>query len=76
MKNITLSIDEETLRRARLAARSTGKSVNQLVREFLAQLGSSNSIDSQIEEFRELSNASRGDSKGWKFDRNEVHERG
>ena len=76
MKNITLSIAEETLRRARLAARSTGKSVNHLVREFLAQLGSSGSVESQIDEFHSLSMGSNGHSKGWKFDRDEVHERG
>ncbi len=76
MKNITLSIDEETLRRARLAASSTGKSVNQLVREYLAQLGSSDSIEGQIDEFRDLSMRSGGRSKGWTFNREEAHERG
>ena len=76
MKNITLSIDEETLRRARIAAQSTGKSVNQLVREYLSQLGSSSCIEEQMDEFRALSMRSGGHSKGWKFNREEAHERG
>lgn len=73
MKKVTFSIDEDTLRRTRLAARSTGRSVNQLVREFLEQLGSSDAIESWIDEFRALSMRSGGHSKDRKFDRNEAH---
>lgn len=76
MKNVTFSIDEETLRRARLAARSLGKSVNQLMREYLAQLGSATSVEEEIDEFNNLSEQSRGRSRGWEFDREEIHERG
>ncbi len=36
--NLTLSLDEKLLERARVAAQAQGKSVNQLVREYLEQM--------------------------------------
>ena len=38
MKNITLSVDEKVLKRARRFAASRGTSLNALVREYLAQV--------------------------------------
>jgi plasmid stability protein len=38
MANVTISIDEETLRRARIRALERGTSVNALVREYLERL--------------------------------------
>lgn len=38
MVNVTISIDEETLRRARIRALERGTSVNALVREYLERL--------------------------------------
>lgn len=40
MKNITLKIDDETYRKARVHAAERGTSVSALVREFLGTLGS------------------------------------
>jgi len=37
--NITLSVDEQVAQRAREAAQKMGKSLNQVVREYLEQLG-------------------------------------
>jgi plasmid stability protein len=37
MKNITLKIDDETYRRARMRAASAGTSISAMVREFLCQ---------------------------------------
>lgn len=37
MTNVTIVVDEETLRRARIRALEEGSSVNALVREFLAR---------------------------------------
>jgi hypothetical protein len=39
-KNITVSVDEDTYRRARLKAAEQGTSVSALVRRFLAELAS------------------------------------
>ena len=43
MKNITVSLDDETYRRARVMAAQRGKSVSALVRQFLVELGSGES---------------------------------
>jgi hypothetical protein len=74
--NVTLSIDEETLLRARRSAEAMGKSVNQLVREYLEQLAGKSDPASIASEFARLSRQAKGNSKGWKFNREEIHERG
>ena len=75
LMNLTLSIDEQILKRARKIARSMGKSVNQLVREYLEQISSANEAERDVEEIRRLSAQGGGRSKGWKFDRDEIHAR-
>ena len=71
--NITLSIDEQVVARARRKADALGKSVNQLIREYLQRLGGGDDPEGSIREFKRLSG--RGRSRGWRFDRNELHER-
>jgi len=73
--NLTLSIDDRLLEEARGVARSMGKSVNQIVREHLEQLTSKDEAERDVEELRRLSRESKGRSRGWKFDREEIHER-
>ena len=73
--NLTLSIDDRLLEEARKVARSMGKSVNQIVREHLEQLTSRDAAERDVEELRRLSMESEGRSAGWKFDREEIHER-
>ena len=73
--NLTLSVDEQILKRARKTARAMGKSVNQLVREYLEQLANTNEARRDIEELRQLSAEARGRSGGWSFDRDEIHAR-
>ena len=73
--NLTLSIDDRLLEEAREVARSMGKSVNQLVREYLEQITSKDEAERDIEELRRLSQQSEGRSRGWKFDREEIHRR-
>jgi hypothetical protein len=73
--NITLSVDEEVVQKARHRAEAIGTSVNQLVREYLEQLAGRSDPNADAEEFERLSRASQGDSHGWKFNREELHER-
>ncbi len=73
--NLTLSIDDRLLEEARKVARSMGKSVNQVVREHLEQLTSRDGAERDIDELRRLSEQAEGRSRGWKFDREEIHER-
>ncbi len=71
--NVTLSIDEQIVARARKKADALGKSLNQLIRDYLQRLAGGDDPEKSIEEFKQLSG--QGNSRGWRFDRNEIHER-
>jgi replicative DNA helicase len=71
--NVTLSIDEQLVARARKKAEAMGKSLNQMVRDYLQKLAGGDDPERSIEEFKQLSG--RGHSRGWRFNRNEIHER-
>ena len=73
--NVTLSIDERLMKEARRRAEAMGTSVNQLVREFLEQFAGQTDSDADATEFERLSRPARGNSSGWKFNREELHER-
>jgi Family of unknown function (DUF6364) len=73
--NITLSVDDEVVHRARRRAEAIGTSINQLVRDYLEQLAGKTDPNADAEEFERLSRASQGDSRGWKFNREELHAR-
>ncbi len=73
--NLTLSVDEATVERARKVARAMGKSLNALVRDYLASLGSTTEVEAELQELRALSQSGKGDSRGWRFNREEAHER-
>ena len=73
--NITLSVDESTVRAARRAAGAMGKSLNQLVREYLEQLAGRRDPESIIRELHRLREEGRGDSRGWRFNRDELYDR-
>ena len=71
--NLTLSIDEQVVERARKKAASLGKSLNQLIREYLQGLVGGDDAERSIEEFNRLSGS--GHARGWRFNRDEIHER-
>lgn len=71
--NVTLSIDEQTVARARKKAEALGKSLNQLVRDYLQRLAGGDNPEQSIEEFKRLSG--QGHSRGWRFNRDEIHAR-
>ncbi len=74
--NVTLSIDEAVLRNARERAETLGTTVDEMVSGYLAALASkAQDPRALVEEFERLSIPPRGNSRGWKFDRDEVHER-
>jgi uncharacterized protein DUF6364 len=70
--NVTLSIDKQVVARARKRAEALGKSLNQLIRDYLQTLADDDP-ERSIEEFKRLSG--RGNSRGWRFNRDEIHER-
>ena len=71
--NVTLSIDEQTVARARKKADALGKSLNQLIRDYLQKLAGEDDPERSIREFKQLSG--KGNSQGWRFNRDELHER-
>jgi hypothetical protein len=73
--NLTLSVDDEVIREARRRAEALGTSVNQLVREYLEHLAGKSDLQADAAEFERLSRLAKGDSQGWKFNREELHER-
>jgi hypothetical protein len=73
--NVTLSVDDEIVRQARRQAEAMGTSVNQLVRDYLESLAGKSDAEADAAEFERLSRLARGNSRGWKFNREELHER-
>jgi hypothetical protein len=71
--NLTLSVDDQTVTRARKKAQALGKSLNQLIPDYLQRLAGGDDAERSIEEFRRLSG--QGHSRGWRFNRDEIHER-
>jgi transposase len=76
MKNVTLSIEDQTLRKARRIAAERSTSLNAMIRNFLQELTERESLADQarqrIFELCEESTAEVG-KRGWK--RDELHER-
>ena len=70
--NITLSIDERLVERAREKLRATGKTINQEIREHLEHIVGDGDLERDIEEFVRLSG--QGNSNGWKWNRDELYE--
>lgn len=76
MKNITVSVDEETYRKARIRAAELDTSVSAMVRQFLTSL---DSHESQFERLKREEKILREMVKdfdpGDRLSRDEVHER-
>ncbi len=77
MKNVTVSMDDETYRRARIRAAEAGKSVSALVRGFLNDLGTT---ETEAERLKREEAVLRTQIMGFRaadrLSRDEVHERG
>ncbi len=77
VKNITVSIDDETYRRARVKAAEQDTSVSALVKRFLCELASEESdVDRLKREERELRVRISSFSARDRLRRDDVHERG
>ena len=73
--NITLSVDEQVALRAREAAKKIGKSLNQVVREYLEQLAGIARRGQQWTQFEERCLQSNAKLNGWQFNRDEANTR-
>ncbi len=77
MANLTLSIDDELLKRARIRALEQDTSVNALVRRFLEDLAAGISAQVGIEGFLAMTESIHAGSGpgGHKWTRDELYER-
>lgn len=73
--NITLSVDEKVAQKAREAAQKMGKSLNQAVRDYLAQLAGTSKRQKQWAHYLARCEASGAKLNGWKFNRDEANQR-
>jgi hypothetical protein len=71
--NVTLSIEDQLVARARKKAEALGKSLNQMIRDYLQTVAGGDDPERSIEEFKRLSG--QGHSHGWRFNRDEIHAR-
>jgi hypothetical protein len=70
--NLTLSVPDDVVGRAREAARQQGSSLNALVRRYLETLAGTDSSDPAAG-FELAWQERSGHSGGWKFDREELY---
>jgi len=76
MKNITVTIDDETYRRARVKAAELDTSVSALVKRFLAELAAGESDSERLKrEERALRARITTFTAGKRLSREDVHER-
>jgi hypothetical protein len=77
MKNITVSVDDETYRRARVKAAEQDTSVSALVKRFLAELAATESDAERLKrEERQLRTRITTFSAADRLSREDIHERG
>lgn len=77
MANLTLNIDEDLLRRARVRALQRGTSVNALVREYLAGFAGEEPAREGVQAFLALADRASASSgaRGRTWTRESAHER-
>jgi len=73
--NITLAIDDDLVKAAREVATAMGKSLNQIIRDYLEHLTDQDRVERDMEELERLSRESKGNSGGRRWTRDEIHER-
>jgi len=76
MANLTITVDDEILKRARLRATEQGTSVNAVVREYLEQYAGSRSAQEQaLGKLLALSEKARSKRGRRTWTRDELHDR-
>ncbi len=71
--NLTLSVEKKVLEKARKAAMGMGLSLNEMVRRYLRTLAGETDSAQALTELRTLFVEQGGHSKGWRFDREDLH---
>jgi len=73
--NLTLALEGRLLERARRLAAQRGISLNQMIRDYLAEVTAESSTDDLVGELEVLWGESPGDSKGRRIVRDDLHDR-
>jgi antitoxin component of RelBE/YafQ-DinJ toxin-antitoxin module len=73
--NITLAIDDDLVKAAREVAGAMGKSLNQVIREYLEHLTDRGRVERDMRELERLSRESGGHSGGRRWSREEIYDR-
>jgi plasmid stability protein len=76
MANLTITVDDQVLKKARLRALEQGTSVNALLREYLSRFaGAASSNEEAVEGLIQLAKATRAGRGRRSWTRDELHER-
>ncbi len=76
MSNLTITIDEETLRKARIRAVTEGTSVNEVLRKYLeAYAGVSAEQRAALRDIIELAHQAKSRRLGKRWSRDELYDR-
>ena len=76
MANVTITVDDKLLRRARIRAAELGTSVNAVLRAYMeAWTGAADEPRRAVEALLSASKRSRSSSGGRRWTRDELHER-
>ena len=76
MANLTITVDDEVLKRARLRATEQGTSVNAVVRDYLEEYAGTRSAQEQaLAKLLALSEQTRSKRGRRKWTRDDLHER-
>jgi hypothetical protein len=73
--NITFTVDQQVAQSAREAAQKIGKSLDQVVLDYLEQLAGSAQRDQEWAQFEQSCRISDARLNGWKFNRDEANQR-
>jgi hypothetical protein len=76
MANLTITVDDQVLKKARLRALEQGTSVNALLREYLSRFaGAASSHEEAVEGLIQLAKTARAGRGRRRWTRDELHER-
>jgi plasmid stability protein len=76
MANLTLAIDDDLLKRARIRALEQGRSVNSLLREYLESFAGKSTVHEQaVRALSEIADRANSGSGGRRWSRGDLYDR-
>ena len=75
MKNVTLAVEDKLLEDSREYAQRHHTTLNAMVRKLLQQTVTHPSSENWMKELFRLADEAHGNSRGWKWNREEIYDR-